>query len=126
MNEIIFSPNAPAPIGPYSHAVKTTGMFLFTSGQIALNTQGVMVGTDVAAQTEQAIANLNAILESAKTSLRNVFKTTVFLRDMNDFVAMNTVYEKYFNEAKPARSTVQAARLPKDALVEIEAVATIP
>ena len=126
MHEIIVSPNAPAPIGPYSQAVKVTGSFLYTSGQVALDTTGTMVGTDVATQTEQAIKNLNAILESANTSLKHVFKTTVFLRDMNDFGAMNAVYEKYFNAAKPARSTVQAARLPKDALVEIEAIATIP
>src|SRR5579863_2647680 len=99
MHETIFSPNAPAPIGPYSHAVKVNGPFIYTSGQVALNVDGAMVGADAAAQTEQVIANLKEILETAHSSLRHVFKTTVFLRDMNDFAAMNAVYEKYFHES---------------------------
>jgi len=125
MHETITSPNAAPPIGPYSHAVKVNGPFIYTSGQIGADPSGAIVGSDITAQTEQAIKNLQNILETAHSSLLHVFKTTVFLKDMSDFAAMNAVYEKYFHSAKPARSTVQAARLPKDALVEIEAIAEI-
>lgn len=114
---------APAAIGPYSQAM-VTGDLVFTAGQIALDPQSMeIVPGDVSAQTERVMQNLAAILESAGSSLQRVVKTTVFLKDMGDFAAMNGVYGRHFGEHKPARSTVEAARLPKDVLVEIEAVA---
>ena len=125
MKEIISTENAPGAIGPYSQAVKTGGM-VFCSGQIPIDpATGDFVSDDVAAQTEQVLKNLSAVLEAAGSGLNNVVKTTVFLADMNDFVAMNEVYTKYFSENKPARATVQAARLPRDARVEIECIATV-
>jgi 2-iminobutanoate/2-iminopropanoate deaminase len=114
---------APAAIGPYSQAI-ISGDLVFTAGQIPLD-PGTMqiVGADVAAQTRQVFGNLKAILEAAGASLDAVIKTTVFLSDMNDFAAMNEVYAAAFGDHKPARSTVEAARLPKDVKVEIEAIA---
>src|SRR5215213_1765918 len=124
MKEIISTENAPGAIGPYSQAVKT-GNMVFVSGQIPIDPQtGEFVSNDVAEQTEQVLKNLSAVLEAAGASLNNVVKTTVFLADMNDFTAMNEVYARYFSENKPARATVQAARLPRDARVEIECIAT--
>jgi len=125
MQEIIITSAAPAPIGPYSQAIKTTGPFIYTSGQIPADANGAIVGTEIALQTEQVIRNLQSILEAAHSSLARVVKTTVFLKNMEDFAAMNAVYEKYFHGSKPARSTVQVARLPKDVLIEIEAIATL-
>ena len=123
MKEIVATENAPGAIGPYSQAVKTGGM-VFCSGQIPIDvTTGEFVSEDVAEQTEQVLKNLSAVLEAAGTSLNNVVKTTVFLADMNDFAAMNEIYAKYFSANKPARATVQAARLPRDAKVEIECIA---
>ncbi|MEZ5425287.1 MAG: RidA family protein [Pyrinomonadaceae bacterium] len=123
MKEIISTEKAPGAIGPYSQAVKA-GNFVFCSGQIPIDPEtGEFVSQDVAEQTEQVIKNLKAVLEAAGTGLGNVVKTTVFLADMNDFGAMNEVYAKHFNENKPARATVQAARLPRDARVEIEVIA---
>jgi 2-iminobutanoate/2-iminopropanoate deaminase len=123
MKEIISTENAPGAIGPYSQAVKT-GNMVFLSGQIPIDPQtGEFVSGGVAEQTEQVLKNLSAVLEAAGTSLNNVVKTTVFLADMNDFTAMNEVYARYFSENKPARATVQAARLPRDARVEIECIA---
>ncbi len=123
MKETISTENAPGAIGPYSQAVKA-GNFIFCSGQIPINPQtGEFVSEDVAGQTRQVLKNLSAVLEAAKTSLNNVVKTTVFLADMNDFAAMNEVYAELFSENKPARATVQAARLPRDARVEIECIA---
>ncbi len=125
MKEIISTENAPGAIGPYSQAVKA-GNMIFCSGQIPINpTTGEFVSDDVAEQTEQVLQNLNAVLEAAGSSLNNVVKTTVFLADMNDFMAMNEVYARFFSENKPARATVQAARLPKDARVEIDCIATV-
>ncbi len=125
MKEIISTENAPGAIGPYSQAVKA-GNMIFCSGQIPINpTTGEFVSDDVAEQTEQVLQNLNAVLEAAGSSLNNVVKTTVFLADMNDFVAMNEVYARFFSENKPARATVQAARLPKDARVEIDCIAIL-
>ena len=125
MKEIIATENAPGAIGPYSQAVKT-GNMVFCSGQIPIDpTTGEFISDDVAEQTEQVLKNLSAVLAAAGTNLNNVVKTTVFLADMNDFTAMNEVYSKYFSENKPARATVQAARLPKDARVEIECVAVV-
>ncbi len=125
MKETISTENAPGAIGPYSQAVKT-GNLIFCSGQIPLDPQtGEFVSEEVAEQTRQVLKNLSAVLEAAETSLNNVVKTTVFLADMNDFAAMNEVYAEFFSENKPARATVQAARLPRDARVEIECIAVI-
>lgn len=124
MKEIISTENAPGAIGPYSQAVKVGGL-VFCSGQIPIDpATGEFVSENVVEQTVQVIKNIRAVLEAAGTSLDNVVKTTVFLADMNDFVAMNEVYAEYFTE-KPARATVQAARLPRDARVEIEVIAAV-
>ena len=125
MKEIIATENAPGAIGPYSQAVKT-GNMVFCSGQIPIDPKtGEFISDNVAEQTEQVLKNLGAVLAAAGTDLNNVVKTTVFLADMGDFTAMNEVYSKFFSENKPARATVQAARLPKDARVEIECIAVI-
>ena len=125
MKEIILTENAPSAIGPYSQAVKT-GNMVFVSGQIPIvPATGEFVSNDVSEQTEQVLKNMSAVLEAAGSGLNNVVKTTVFLADMNDFGAMNEVYGKYFSDNKPARATVQAARLPRDARVEIECIAII-
>jgi 2-iminobutanoate/2-iminopropanoate deaminase len=117
---------APAAIGPYSQAIVANGM-VFTAGQIPLDpaTMQLVGGDDVAAQTERVMQNLAAILESARASLQSVVKTTVYLKDMDDFGAMNEVYGRHFGDHRPARSTVQAAKLPKDVRVEIDAVAIV-
>ena len=121
--EKVQTDRAPAAIGPYSQAI-IHGDLVFTAGQIPLDPATMqMVGEDIAAQTRQVFANLRAILEKAGASLETVVKTTVFLSDMNDFAAMNEVYAAEFGGHAPARSTVQAARLPKDAKVEIEVIA---
>jgi len=123
MREVVSTKDAPQAIGPYSQAVKANG-FVFTSGQIAIDpaTQQVVAG-DVAAQTERVLRNLSEILEAAGSGLGKVVRSTVFLKNMNDFAAMNAVYGKYFSSAPPARSTVEVARLPKDVLVEIDVIA---
>ena len=123
--ETIQTPDAPAAIGPYSQAIVANG-FVFTAGQVPFDPATMeLVQGDVAAQTEQVMKNLAAILRQAGAGLGSVVKTTVFLRDMNDFAAMNEVYGRHFGDHKPARSTVQVARLPRDADVEIEAVAVV-
>jgi 2-iminobutanoate/2-iminopropanoate deaminase len=126
--QIVSTPDAPAAIGPYSQAVRV-GDFLYTSGQVGLEpATGVLVEGGIAAQTTRVLENLKAVLEAAGTDLENVVKTTVFLKDMGDFAAMNAIYGKYFvpdGVVAPARSTVEVARLPKDALVEIEAIARL-
>lgn len=123
MRQTIKTDRAPQAIGPYAQAV-VAGGFVFTSGQIPLDpATGEFVAGGIAEQTEQVLRNLSAVLEAAGTSLDRVVKTTVFLSDMNDFAAMNEVYGRFFEREKPARSTVQAARLPRDARVEIEVVA---
>lgn len=125
MNEVVSTENAPGAIGPYSQAIKTNGM-VFCSGQIPIDpSTGQFVSDDIAEQTEQVFKNLEAVLKAAGAGFENVVKTTVFLADMNDFVAMNEVYARFFVENKPARATVQAARLPRDAKVEIECIAVI-
>jgi len=125
VKEIISTENAPGAIGPYSQAIKA-GNMVFCSGQIPIDPQtGEFVSQDIAEQTEQVLKNLNAVLEAAGTGLNNVVKTTVFLADMNDFAAMNEIYTGYFSENKPARATVQAARLPRDARVEIDCIAIV-
>jgi len=125
VKETVSTENAPGAIGPYSQAVKT-GNMVFCSGQIPINPEtGEFVSENVAEQSRQVLKNLSAVLKAAGTSLNNVVKTTVFLADMNDFAAMNEVYAEFFSENKPARATVQAARLPRDARVEIECIAVI-
>lgn len=125
MKETISTENAPGAIGPYSQAVKA-GSMVFCSGQIPIDpATGEFVSSDVAEQTRQVLKNLSAVLEAANTDLNNVVKTTVFLADMNDFTAMNEVYAEFFSDNKPARATVQAARLPRDARVEIECIAVL-
>ena len=123
MREVISSDGAPKAIGPYSQAIRAGGL-IFTSGQVAIDpaTQQVVSG-DVAAQTDRVLTNLAAILEAASSSLEKVVRCTVFLKNMGDFAAMNEVYGRYFKHAPPARSTVEVARLPKDVLVEIDAIA---
>ncbi|GLH63896.1 MULTISPECIES: RidA family protein [Bacillaceae] len=115
---------APQAIGPYSQGIIVNNMF-YSSGQIPLTPEGEMVQGDIKAQTHQVFQNLKAVLEAAGASLDTVVKTTVFLKNMDDFAAMNEVYSEYFTNHKPARSCVEVARLPKDALVEIEVVALI-
>jgi len=123
---ILFTGDAAPPIGPYSQAVRVDGPLLFTSGQIPLDAQGNRVTGGIAEQTHAVFANLKAILDQAGSGFNRVVKTTVFLQDMNDFGAMNEVYKSYFDGPQPpARSTIQVARLPKDALVEIEVVAEV-
>jgi len=123
--EPVKTSNAPGAIGPYSQAIKV-GEFVYTSGQVAIDpATGEFIGGGIAEQTERVLKNVAAVLEAAGSSLDQVVKTLVFLADMNDFSAMNEVYATFFSEAPPARSTVEAARLPKDALIEIEAVALI-
>jgi 2-iminobutanoate/2-iminopropanoate deaminase len=123
MREVVSTKDAPQAIGPYSQAIKANG-FVFTSGQIAIDpaTQQLVAG-DVAAQTDRVLRNVSAILEAAGSGLGKVVRSTVFLKDMNDFAAMNQVYGKYFSSTPPARSTVEVARLPKDVLVEIDVIA---
>lgn len=124
--EIVVSDRAPKAIGPYSAGVKA-GNFVYTAGQLGIDpATGEFVPGGVEAETRQALINLKAVLESAGTSLNHVVKTTVFLRDMNDFGMMNGIYAQFFTENFPARSAIQVARLPKDGAVEIEAVAILP
>lgn len=115
---------APSAIGPYSQAVVANGM-VFTSGQIALTPEGVMLENDIAIQTKQVLKNLQAVLEEAGASLQSVIKTTIFLDSMDDFAAVNEIYAEAFGSHKPARSTVAVKTLPKNALVEIDAIALI-
>lgn len=125
MNKIqISTPNAPAAIGPYSQGIKAGGM-LFTSGQLPIDPKTSQMPEGIEAQTRVSLENVKAILEAAGTKLENVAKIMIFLKDMNDFAKMNEVYTKFFCGVYPARSCYQVARLPKDALVEIEATAII-
>jgi 2-iminobutanoate/2-iminopropanoate deaminase len=125
MKDVVSTARAPKPIGPYSQAIRSSGL-LFVSGQVALDPKtGELAGPDIRQQTERVLENLKGVLEAAGVSLNHVVKTTVFLKDMSDFTAMNEVYGRYFTAAPPARSTVQAARLPKDALVEIDVIASL-
>jgi 2-iminobutanoate/2-iminopropanoate deaminase len=125
MKEVVHTDRGPKPIGPYSQAVKAGG-FIYLSGQVALDPKtGELTGSEIRQQTERALENVKGVLEAAGTNLHHVVKTTVFLKDMNDFAAMNEVYARYFTAAPPARSTVQVSRLPKDALLEIEVIAAL-
>ena len=122
MKKKIATPNAPQAIGPYSQAIQY-GDFLFVSGQIAIDPQtGDIADGEIEAQTEQVLKNIAAIIEAAGMSLQDVVKCTCFLKDMNDFVRFNGVYENYFGESPPARETVEVARLPKDVRVEVSAI----
>jgi len=125
MNTPVHTDRAPAAIGPYSQAVKV-GDLVFTSGSIPLRPDGSLVDGDIAVQTEQVMANLQAVLAAAGTTLAHAVKCTCFLADMADFAAMNEVFARYFGEAPPARSTVQVSRLPRDVRIEIECVAWVP
>ena len=123
MKEIIQTEHAPNAIGPYSQAVKANGL-VFASGQIPIDPEtGQFVAGGIVEQTEQVLKNLAAVLEAAGSGLDRIVKTTVFLADMQEFAAMNEVYGRFFKETPPARATVEAARLPRDARVEIEAIA---
>jgi 2-iminobutanoate/2-iminopropanoate deaminase len=123
MREVISTKNAPQAIGPYSQAIKANG-FVFVSGQVPIDpaTQQIITG-DVSAQTDRILRNLTQILEAAGSSLAKVVRSGVFLKNMNDFAAMNEAYGKYFTSSPPARTTVEVARLPKDVLVEIDVIA---
>lgn len=125
MRDAISTPDAPQAIGPYSQAIRA-GNLLFASGQIPIDpVTGAVVDGDIAAQTRRVLENVAGVLKAAGASFDHVVKTTVFLADMNDFAAMNAVYGEYFSQPAPARSTVQVARLPRDARVEIEIVAVL-
>ena len=122
--KIINTTEAPAAIGPYSQGITVNNLF-YSSGQIPLTAEGDLVQGDVKEQTHQVFKNLQAVLKEAGASLESVVKTTVFIKDMNDFAAVNEVYGGYFSTHKPARSCVEVARLPKDVLVEIEVIALV-
>ncbi len=126
--DVIQTPLAPAPVGPYNQAIRTSGVMVFCSGQIALDpTTGKIVGQgDVAQQTVQVMQNLEAVLKAAGAGWTDVVKTTVFLADMNDFATVNEIYSRYFDEATaPARACVEVARLPKDVQVEVDCIAVV-
>jgi 2-iminobutanoate/2-iminopropanoate deaminase len=126
MRDAVATERAPGAIGPYSQAIRAGGL-LFVSGQVALDPDtGRIVEGDIAAQTERVMQNLEAILSSAGASLQSVVRTTVYLADMNEFAAMNEVYGHFFDTPAPARSTVQVSRLPRDARIEIDAIALLP
>lgn len=122
--KVVQTSGAPAAIGPYSQGLIVNNMF-YSSGQIPLTAEGVLVEGDIQVQTHQVFKNLQAVLEEAGASFETVVKTTVFIKDMNDFAALNEVYGEYFSVHKPARSCVEVARLPKDVLVEIEVIALV-
>jgi 2-iminobutanoate/2-iminopropanoate deaminase len=125
MRQAVSTPSAPAAIGPYSQAVRA-GSLVFVSGQIPIDpATGSLVGGDIVAQTHRVFQNIGEILNAAGASFDQVVRTTVYLADMNDFAAMNEVYATYFSSPAPARATVQAARLPKDARVEIDVIASL-
>jgi len=125
MKKIIKTDQAPEPVGPYSQAVLHNGT-LYLAGQIAIDpATGEMVHHSIEAETDQVLTNIKHVLEAAGSSLNNVLKTTCYLADINDFVKFNSIYEKYFSESKPARSTVQAANLPKGARVEVDVIAFV-
>jgi 2-iminobutanoate/2-iminopropanoate deaminase len=121
---VIQTPNAPAAIGPYSQAM-VVGDLLFTSGQIPLRADGTLNDGDITVQTTQVLVNLKAVIEAAGSSLDKVVKTTVYLKNLDDFLSMNKVYAETFGTHTPARSTVQVAKLPRDVMVEIEAIASL-
>jgi 2-iminobutanoate/2-iminopropanoate deaminase len=124
--QVVNTKDAPKAIGPYSQAIKAQG-FVYASGQIPLDpVTGKIVGSDCATQAERVLKNLQAVLEASGTDLEHVVKTTIYLKNISDFAAVNDVYGRYFKDNPPARSTVQVVSLPKDALVEIDAIAVLP
>ncbi|KAJ1926173.1 hypothetical protein IWQ60_004013 [Tieghemiomyces parasiticus] len=127
--QVVHVPNGPKALGPYSRVIPATAILgnnqVFTSGQLGINKDGELVGSDVQAQTRQALKNLQTILQTANSDLTLVLKTTVFLKDLGDFNAVNEIYAEFFDQHKPARTCIEVARLPKDALVEIECVALV-
>ena len=124
--QVVNTQDAPKVIGPYSQAIKVQGL-VFTAGQIPLDPgTGKIVGSDITTQTDRVLKNLQAVLQAAGSNLENVVKATVYLKNISDFPAFNEVYGRYFKNSPPARSTVQVVNLPKDALVEIEAIAVVP
>ncbi|RPI16848.1 MAG: RidA family protein [Ignavibacteriae bacterium] len=126
MKEIVYTKEAPEPIGPYSQAIKFNSNLIFTCGIIAINPQtGNLEGGYIREQTHQVMKNLKNILNAGGSDISKVIKTTVYLKNMADFAEMNAVYAEYFGESKPARSTIEAARLPKDALLEIDVIAYV-
>lgn len=125
MRQVIKTNKAPGAIGPYNQGIVAGGTFVFTAGQIPLDVGGTLISGGIGEQTHQALKNLKAVLEAAGSSLEQVVKTTVFLQNLDNFAVMNEVYGQYFKDQPPARSTVQVAKLPKGALVEIEAVALV-
>jgi len=126
MKEIILTQNAPAPVGPYSQAVKVDG-WVFASGQIPIDPQtGRMIEGGVAEQTRRVLQNLREVLAAAGVTVNDVVKTTVYMTDLGQFAEMNTVYAEFFGDAAPARATVEVAKLPKNSLVEIECIAHVP
>lgn len=123
---IVLTKNAPAPIGPYSQGIIASGTFLYTAGQIPIDPlTGSLVAGDIKTQTRQVMKNLQAILDEAGSSFQTVIKTTVFLKDMNDFTGMNEVYGEFFSKDAPARSTVEVSRLPRDVKVEIDVISLV-
>jgi len=126
--EVVQTTHAPAAIGPYSQAMKvSSGGMLFCSGQIPLHTEtGALIGTNAAEQAKQALENLRAVIQAGGATMSDVVKTTIYIKSMDDFAAINEVYGTFFSEPYPARATVEVARLPKDALVEIDAIVALP
>ena len=123
---VVLTQKAPAPIGPYNQGIIVSGKLLFTAGQIPLDpANGQIIQGDIKAQTRQALNNVQAILEQGGAAMKDVVKTTVFIKDMNEFSAMNEVYAEFFKDMPPARSTVEVSRLPRDVKVEIEAIAVL-
>jgi len=122
----IYTDKAPKPIGPYSQAIVVDGRFIYTAGQVAIDpVTNQLVEGDIKTQTRQVLKNIEEVLKAGGSSMNSVFKTTVFLKDFNDFAAMNEVYGEFFSHSAPARSTVEVARLPRDVKIEIEAVARV-
>ena len=125
MKEIVLTDRGPKPIGPYSQGVRANG-FLFISGQVSFDpATSEMTGTDAAQQTQRVMDNIKAILEAAASNFHHVVKTTVFIKDMGEFAKMNEIYARYFPENPPSRSTIEAARLPRDVRIEIECIALV-
>lgn len=125
MNKRINSKNAPAPVGPYSHAVVAQGKHIYVSEQIPLTIDGELAGSDIETQTRQALKNVHAILVDAGATLADVVKVNVYMKDLSDFPKMNAVYDEFFKDVKPARSAFEVNRIPKDALIGVDAVAAL-
>lgn len=125
MKKIILTEKAPAPIGPYSQGIKASGEMIFVSGQIPYTGAGELAGDDIVAQTHQSLKNVLAIVEAAGGNANNIVKTTVLMKDISTFGQMNEIYNQYLGESKPARATYEVSKLPKDVLIEIEAIAVL-